>query len=310
MTARWLSLVLVLALLGGPPRAHAEPAGDTTPYRVRQGDTLELIAAEFYGDRTKAIFIMVANKIVHPRPLRPGERLRVPVTRQVTSAPGETWESLAKSYLGDPRRGSFLAEFNGQPPEDLASGSAISIPFTVMHTASSTETVDSIAAAYFGDTKNASLIRAYNFLDKDAIDKGEQLVVPIFNVRLQASKMPAIDAEAKARRERKAEAQARAIKILPGARQAWREGDFAQVKAALSEIELDVDYLDTAEAVEVGVLLGAMHVAYGDTKPALEAFKRVRERKPAHQLDPYFYPPKILAVWKEADGKVVGEGTP
>jgi LysM repeat protein len=303
--------VAIAVVLAFAPRARAQNAqNDTTVYRVKQGDSLGLIAAEFYGDRNKAIFIMVANKIVHPRALKPGERLRVPVTRQVTTSPGDTWRSLAASYLGDERRAGFLAEFNGLAPDDLASGTTLAIPFTITHTAASTETIANIAAAYFGDTKNAALIRRYNSLDRDSIDKGEQIVVPITNVRLQASKMPAIDGEAKARRDRQRAAQIAASRVLPVARQAWRDGDFGAVKAALSEVELDVDYLDTAQAIEVGLLLGSMHIAHGDTKPALEAFKRALERKPSYALSPYLYSPKIRTVWQEAGGTVASEGAP
>lgn len=300
------ALVIAALVVGAlAPRAHAQDAtSDVTIHRVKKGDSLELIAAEFYGDRNKAIFIMVSNKILHPRPLKLGEKLRIPVTRFVTTSPGDTWESLAATYLGDPRRGPFLAEFNGLDADDLASGTPLQIPFTITHTAEGTETIANIALAYFGESSNASLIRRYNFLEKDSIEKGEPLIVPINNVRLQLSKMPAIDAEAKARRDRQREAQLRASKSLPAARLAWREGDFAAVKAALSSVELDVDYLDTSQAVEVGLLLGSMHIAHGDKEPALEAFKRILERRASYQLDPYYFSPKIQAIWKEAGGTI------
>jgi len=300
-----IRVFVALALFVAVPRAHADATSDTMVYKVKQSDSLGLIAAEFYGDRNKAIFIMVANKIVHPRPLKAGERLKIPVSRQVITAPGDTFESLAGAFLNDIRRGPFLAEFNDLSPDDgLPSGTAISIPFTVTHTAQATETIANITAAYFGDTKNAGMIRRYNFLEKDAIEKGEHLSVPIFNVRLQASKMPSIGAESKARRERQQKAQDSAAKAIPAAKQAWRNGDYAEVKAALAEVELDIDYLDLSQAVEVGILLGSLHVAYNDPKPALEAFKRVVERKPTHQLAPYFHSPRVLAVWKEAGGTV------
>ena len=49
-------LILALGLLAAPRIARAqEPPADTIAYRVRPGDSLELIAAEFYGDRGKAI---------------------------------------------------------------------------------------------------------------------------------------------------------------------------------------------------------------------------------------------------------------
>lgn len=294
--------IVVAVTVAHAPRVNAQSTSDVTIHRVKAGDSLDLIAAEFYGDRNKAIFIMVSNKILHPRPLKVGERLRIPVPRQVTTSPGDTWESIASTYLGDPRRGAFLAEFNGLAADDLASGTPLQIPFTITHTAEGTESIADIARAYFGDNKNASMIRRYNFLEREAIEKAEQIIVPINNVRLSASKMPALDAEAQARRDRQHEAQARAISSIPAARQAWREGDFAAVKAALSEVELDVDYLDTNQAIEVGLLLGSMHIAHGDTKPALEAFKRALERRSTFQLNPYYFSPKVQAVWKEAGG--------
>ena len=299
------ALVLVVLLGALAPRAYAQDAtSDVTVYRVRQGDNLDLIAAEFYGDRNKAIFIMVSNKILHPRPLKPGEKLKIPVTRQVTSSPGDTWDSLAQTYLGDGKRGAFLAEFNGASGDDLVAGTPVQIPFTIQHTAAGTEAISDIAKAYFGDGKNAALIKRYNFLEKDAIEKDEKIFVPITNVRLQASKMPQLDAEAKGRRDRQRIAKEKAGRALPSARQAWHDGDFGAVKAALSEVELDIDYVDAPQAIEIGVLLGAMHVAQGDTKPALEAFKRVLERRPSYQLSPYYFPPKIQAVWKEAGGTI------
>ncbi|MDB4963230.1 MAG: Peptidoglycan-binding lysin domain protein [Myxococcales bacterium] len=299
------ALVLAILLAAAGPATAQVPASDTLTIRAKPNDSLALLAAEYYGDRNRAIFIMVANKIVHPRPLKAGERIKIPVSRQVITSPGDTFETLAAAYLGNALRGTFLAEFNNLSPDDtLASGTSLSIPFTVTHTASATESIASIAAAYFGDTKNATMLRQYNFLEKDAIEKGEQLIVPIFNVRLSASKMPSIDADSKARRERQKEVQARAATALPAAKQAWRIGDFGEVKGALAEVELYLDYLDTAQAVDVGVLLGSLHVAFNDTKPALEAFKRVLERKSTHQLSAYQVSPKVLAVWKEAGGTV------
>lgn len=308
-----MRILVAIALLAAAVPAHAQQdaTSDTMAYKVKANDSLGLIAAEFYGDRNKAIFIMVANKIVHPRPLKAGERLKIPVSRQVTTAPGDTFDSLATTFLGDVRRGTFLAEFNDLSPDDgLPSGTAISIPFTVTHTAQASETIANITAAYFGDTKHAGMIRRYNFLEKDTIEKGEQLSVPIFNVRLQASKMPSIGAESKARRDRQHKAQSAAAIAIPAAKQAWRDGDYAEVKAALAEVELDIDYLDLPQAVEVGVLLGSLHVAFNDSKPALEAFKRVLERKPTHQLAPYLYSPKVLAVWKDAAASLAGEPGP
>lgn len=285
--------------------AHAQDVTNDVVYRVRQGDSLELIAAEFYGDRTKAVFIMSENKLTHARPLRPGERLRIPVSREVASAPGDTFESLAGAYLGSTRRGTFLAEFNAMSADSgLPAGTIVTIPVTIVHIAPTSESISDIARAYFGDGKKTELLRRYNFLDKNTIDRGESLVVPAYHVRLTAAKTPALDAESRARREHRRDASARAAKALPAARQAWRAGEFAAVKAQLAPLEPDLDYLDTAEAVEVGVLLGGVHVAFDDGEPALASFKRVLDRQPGYQLRRYQCSPKVLEVWQKAGGSV------
>ncbi len=297
---------IIVALLVIARVAYAqEPNNDTVTHRVRQGDTLELIAAEFYGDRTKAVFIMVENKMTHARPLKPGERLRIPVSREVTSAPGDTFESLAASYLGNARRGTFLADFNGMSPDDsLPAGTQLTIPFTITHTAQATESISDIAKAYFGDGKNADMLRRYNFIDKTSLEKGETLIVPVYHVRLSAAKMPPLDAESKARRDRRREASTRVAKALPAAHQAWHDGDFAAVKAALAQVEPDFDYLDTNEAVDCGIMLGEAHAAYDDADLAVAAFKRVLERSPKKVLRRYDYSPKIIALWQKASGAV------
>lgn len=309
MTRAALLALVVATAAAAPARAQEAPA--TTPatttvaYRAHQGDSLELIAAEFYGDRTKAIYVIAENKLTRPRPVRPGERLRVPVNHDIVSAPGDTFESLAQAHLGNARRGTFLADFNGMSADDsLAAGTVITIPLTIVHTAAAIESMGELSRLYFGDAKSGELIRRFNFLDKGTIEKGDTVLVPVNQVRVAAAKQPAIDADAKARRERHREATAKAVRALPAARQAWKDGDFAQVKAQLTPLDGELDYLDTADAIDAGVLLGAADLAADNTDHAAATFKRVLDRQPRHALKRYQYSPKILAVWQKAGGPV------
>lgn len=305
MNARILLAAAALAAVIAVAPARARADGEVM-HKVRDGDTLELLAAEYYGDRNHAVFLMVANRMDHPRPLKRGERIRIPVSREVTASVGDSFASLAGTYLGDPRRGEFLAEFNGMAPDEtLAAGTVLQVPLTVPYVAETDLTLASVAAAYLGDAKSASFLRRYNFLDKDTLAKGESIVVPIQNVRVRSSKLPGMDAESRQRTERRRETTERAMGALPGARAAWRQGDYAATKREL--IRLDLDYLDTPVAVEVGVLLGTAYVAFGDVDSALATFKRVLERRPKHALDPYSYSPKIREIWKRAGGAVEGE---
>ena len=287
------ALVLVASLAYGD---------DTITYRVKDGDTLALIAAEYYGDRRKEIFIMVENGIAHTRKLKRGERLKIPVNREITTSPGDTFETLAASFLGDARRAIFLAEFNGMSLDDgIPAGTQLQIPFTVTHRAATTESFQSIALAYFADKSQAEMLRRYNFMnDRRELEKGEAIQIPVYNVRLQASKMPPVEADAKSRRAARREAAQRAAQNLPKAWQAWRSGEFKSIEPQLFGV--DIDYLDTAQAVEVAILRGLAAVADGNSKLAVEHFRAALARKDSYVLRAFDYSPKILALWKQAGG--------
>ncbi|MBA3538552.1 MAG: LysM peptidoglycan-binding domain-containing protein [Deltaproteobacteria bacterium] len=298
-------LAIITLALGLASPAFAEDRSDISYHRVKAGDTFELLAAEYYQDRNDAVFLLQANKLKHPRKLIPGEKIRVPITRDIITSRGDTFESLALAYLGNPRRGTFLADFNGRAPdESLPAGTPLIIPFTVVHVAENAETLKQLSSAYFGTPKQAEMLRGYNFLDHDTIAKGESLAIPIYHVKVQAAKLPPIDAEAKQRREDRMSNVDKAAAALPAARGAWRVGDFATVRNELRGI--DLNYLDTKDAVEVGVLRGAADVAFALESDAQGEFEQVLARKPGHQIRAYDYSPKIRVVWQKAGGLVDG----
>jgi hypothetical protein len=67
-------------------------------------------------------------------------------------------------------------------------------------------------------------------------------------------------------------------------------------------VDLDIDYLDTDEAVDVALLRGLAAAAAAKKELAIESFKAVRARKESHVLRKFDYSPKILELWKEAGG--------
>jgi LysM repeat protein len=306
------ALAVVLAVLAAAPASAEDATKTTTTHRVRKDDTLAILAAEFYGDHTKQIFIMVENGMVHPRALKPGETLRVPIAREIITKTNDTFTTLASTYLcgKDEReqrmasvRGEFIAKYNGMVASDsLPAGTVVQLPFAVRHQTQAIESPANISLAYFGSTSQADSIIKYNNLDANAtLQKGEYVLVPVSSVRIRPDKLPQLDAESKARQTRRKDEAAKAATAIPVARQAWRAGDFKAVKSALAEI--DADYLDTAAAVDVGMLLGAAHVAASDDNLAVAAFKRVLERKPGMKLRAFDHSPRVLAAWTKAEGQ-------
>ncbi len=292
-----IAVLAMLVMLPWP--AIAKPTPGIEQYRVRKGDTLELLAAEYYGNRVHKIYLMVENGLDHDRPLRPGERLRIPVSQRVTTAAGDTLAGLAESHLGSADRAKYLAEFNQLDLDTtLALGQEVIVPLHVRYRAKGNEALRDIALGLFADAKRAALLRDYNGLDTDTLRPGQVISVPVPKIEVQASKRRPPSADDDARSAKRSEMLSRAALALPKARMAWRSGDFSVVKHELTR--LDLDYLDTSFAVEAGVLLGAVYIAYADMDSALAAFSKVLTRNPSLVLDKKKYSPKVRAVWQRA----------
>src|SRR5256885_2096865 len=160
---RLLCATLVVAY-AAQARAQSD---ESVSYRVHESDNLELIAAEFYGDRAEAIWIVGANKLRKGKQVQHGDRIKVPVTHEIVTNKGDTFESLATTYFGDASRASYLAEANAMSIEDsLATGTLLTIPLHITYTAQGSETLASIAQLYLGDLKQAAVLQKFNGLDK------------------------------------------------------------------------------------------------------------------------------------------------
>ena len=292
---------LPLALLVLASSAAALAQGNSLPYRVKQDDTLDVIAAEFYGDRSQAKLIVAENKL--KKRIQPGQRLKVPITRDIVTDKGDTFKSLAQQYLGDERRSELLADYNERDDDDTPPlGTVVTIPIQITHVAQGPESLAQIAALYWNDGKQAEVLKRHNFLDKSSLEKGESVVVTMLKVRVR--KPGALDAEAKQRRDDQHKAAEEAARALPIARSAWRASDFETVRTALEPLAPRVDYLETPEAIEVDLLLAKSYLAVNDSQHATESFTRIRARKPSHLLSPYYESPKVIDAWKKAGGQV------
>ena len=298
------STVLLVALfLTTTESSSSAQVRKTIRHSVGNGDTLDLLAAEYYGSRDHAIFIMKVNGMTHKRTLKKGEKLRIPISVTITTQIGNTLEGLAEKYLGDARRAPYLAEFNQLPSDSsLAAGEQLIIPFHVTHKALRNVPLSQIAAAYYGNARQAKLLKEYNFLDTRILEKGKSIVVPIYHVRVDAGKLPAPDSRSRSLVQRRKKMEELAVELLPKMRSDWRAGDFANVKRLA--LSIDIDFLPADLATQVGVLLGNAHVAFGQEDDALATYAKVLEREPSHRLSNFWYSPKILQTWERAGGEI------
>lgn len=302
--------IVALAVLLSSAIAVADDTTDVVSYRVKPGDTIDLVAAEFYGDHARtATFIVDENKWKTYRKLNPGERIRIPVTREITTSKGDDLPALAKQYLGDPDRAALLAQYNGMRASDIpAAGVVLRLPFRVTHVAQTTESLAALSQFYFGDTKQVEMLRTYNNLgDKTAIEKGDSIIVPVMNIHVHAERLPAPDPEALARRKDHEVANENAAAALPAARIAALQGNYGDVAKSLAESGKMLEFLDEPLFGQVGMLLGKALVASGDQAGAVAIYEHVLTREPHRELSAYYESPTVLEAWRAAKGHVTGE---
>lgn len=80
---------------GGDP---IPPPPPTTPYVVKRGDTMESIAAEWFGSKAKWVLIAYENPLVDPLKLKAGVTLRLPPRgARVEGIPTEELRRLTRS---------------------------------------------------------------------------------------------------------------------------------------------------------------------------------------------------------------------
>jgi len=301
------SAPLIFALTGRkvPPRAP-DPTQDGDPripvmvHTVRKGDTLDLLSAEYYGRRDLAALIMLANGMTRARSLKPRERLAVPTAWKVKIAEGDTLSGLAKRYLGDERRASFLAELNHIPlGATLAIGDEIAVPYPAAYTATGREALGSLASRYYGERDKAEMLRRYNFRGGGrSLGKGEMIIVPVTVMRARAPEDP--EAERRSRKQRDMMAKAR--EALPRAEEAWRVGDYASVRSLL--VPIDRELLDADVGSRTAFLLGSAYIALGDRDSAQRELAGLRERRPDFLVRADETSPKVADAWKKVGGKV------
>ena len=304
-----MKTALIAALVCVATIAHADEP-DYLVYKVKPGDTIDLVAAEFYGDHARTVvFIVDANKWKTYRKLVPGERIRVPVTREITIARGDTLEALAKQHLGDASRAAYLAEYNNLQPGDLpAAGVVLELPFHITHVAQTTETFAQISSFYFDNAKQADSIRRYNNLgDKAGIERGDTVIVPVMSVHVHAERLPAPDAEALVRRQSHRSVNDGAAAALPAARMAAVQGNYGEVARELGPFAQQLEFLDRPLLDHIGILLGRALVATGDLAAAKAVFAAVLAREPRRALSPYYESPKVIDAWRSASGRVADE---
>jgi len=298
----------------------ANASGKVVIYSSKPGDTPESIAADFYGNRSQAIFILETNGLERDRPLKPGQKVRIPTAFHYRVHKGDTLEGLALKFLDDKRRFPFLAAFSGLRPSDkLREGQDLLIPFQHVHRTEVPESLQSVARSFYSDASKAKLLADYNFRSAPMLAKGERIVVPIGHVHIRAVKLqPVVEARPppgskvkevpapvfapappKEAQKREAELAEKVGKSLAIAEKAYKDGSYSDVPSVLDKV-LTEDEPSEAQLAELFRLKAFAYVALGLDELAVNAFREVLARKPDVALDEATVSPKIRAALERA----------
>ena len=260
-------------------------------YTARSGDTPESIAADYYGNRSLAIYISDGNGLQRGARIRPGQRVRIPTAFRYRVRHGDTLQGLAQRFLEDRRRAPFLAQLSGQKVSDkLREGQELLIPFLEAHRAAAPESLSSVARVFYGDSSKAKMLAEFNFRSSPMLAKGEKVLVPVSHVRIRAVRLLAPQRSPKAKgvatvptltaapvkeaQEREAELAARVGGELTVAEKAYQDGDYSDVPGQLDKI-ITVEDPSEAQLAEIFKLKAMAYVALGMDELAVNAFREV-----------------------------------
>jgi phage tail protein X len=324
-----LASLFLLWTMSAAQAATAKTTGNGSSrvvvYTARAGDTPESIAADYYGNRSQAIFVVETNGLERDKPLHAGQKVRIPTAFHYRVRKGDTLDGLAQRFLDDKRRAPFLAGFNGMRGADkLREGQDLIVPFQHVHRAELPESVQSVARALYGDASKEKLLLDYNFRTTKMLAKGDRMLVPIAHVRIRAVRLqqppqPVVErapvgkrkeseppppvvlapAPPKEAQKREAELAERVGKQLQIAEKAYKEGSYSDVPAVLDKV-LTAEDPSEAQLAEIFRLKAFAYVALGLDDLAVTAFREVLARKPDVTLDEATVSPKIRAALERA----------
>lgn len=290
------ALIAATAALAQDARAHVHIA--------RTGETLDQLAARYYGKVELSMVLRAANGFVHPDDGRvlEGERVEIPESGLHEVAAGETWSSLAERYLGSSRRGRFLAEFNDRSLDDVpAAGTIVDVPYQLLYILAPGESLRTVSRMFLGQGRNSEWLRDYNLSRKKKYGRGDALLVPLAHLAIQPEERQRI-ADLSPRTSRAApdlDAQREAAARVMALRGIYDEGRYVEVVAEGQSL-LGGGLLTVPQQVGVNKYVAFACVALGEREQALLAFVAALALQPAMELSPITTSPKILEVFRAA----------
>jgi LysM repeat protein len=239
-------------------------------YRVKHGETLELLAQRFCGDKRRAAALAQISGLTSGMKagdkLREGQEIVVPFNVVHRAEVAESIGAVARTFYGDPMKAKLLSDYNFHGSPMLSKGEKLTVPIW-----------------------NVKIRAVYLQAPAPVVAKG---VVP------KESPAPTPASEREAQR-REVELAARVGGLLVEAEKSYRDGEYAEVSANLDKLLSEEDPSEV-QLAEIFRLKAFAYVALGEDDLAYRAFREVLARKPGLVLDEATVSPKVRAVFERA----------
>ncbi len=277
---------------------------------VQKSETLASIAERVYGHIQYERILVVANSLdaCGGTSIAPGMQLEVPAVGHRRVVIGETWQWLAKEFLGDEKRAEWLAQANHAkpwvPPED---GSEILVPYNLRYVVQQqSDTIVAVSSKFFADNESAWMLDRYNNVGGHLLHRGDMVLVPLTDLPLtEAGKNEAVQADAAQRSEAAGaarEAQRKAGVELPLLFGEVRGGHYLDAVVRGTKL-LALGELTRPQMADIHRSVTEAYVALDSPGLAAASCQAWKTADPSAVLDPNLISPKILSVCKASDPK-------
>jgi len=231
-------------------------------HTVRGGDNWSALADRYLGRTSAWPAIPVLNDRAPEAPLRPGQRVRLPVLLRYELRRGDTLALLGQRFYADPARGRLIQEINGiEDARRLSVGQVLELPL--------------LAPALHRPPAEPADVPAPAAAARPEPEPPQVPEEPVETTE------PAV-------------AETRFTTELDRARRAFDNGEFASARQQLEGLRAQVTAEGgTADRVTLWRLLGFVYVAFDLEEPACESFHQLATLDAEPTLDPDLVSPKI-----------------
>jgi len=301
ITRRWGLLLLILAT---PAVSHAQ----RLIHRVRFGETPVSVSETYYGSKTHAQLLLLANSLsTRSTRLTPGSYIRIPTAWTFTAHRSTSVGALAAKYLGDRRRWPALAMLNNIRGRlrRIRPDTRLTMPFVLSYAANASDTFADLSQRFYGTKKYSGIIASFNFLAGERPSPGNRIEIPLGAPRIEPrvlaqltnEQLLGIGGEA-SREDREGLQEANAL---------LRRGDYWEVPLRLLQW-LARNHPSDSHIADVYKLLAVAYVALDRRDLAVKAFQQALLREPSMALDMVTTSPTVSRAFVDAKAGLQKQG--